>query len=160
MEDVDSPSIVMGQSRGYSPPEQFHPRIPCTASDQYPLAVMVYEAFTGQRPFHITRIPGANPEPLVRKIQGISDKKVQKDIQDAVFKALAYYPRDRHENVKTFAEELEKACFGRIRKQRPPRDRLQKLYQDIAAYDEAIHLNPRNVDAHYNKGNALSELRA
>ena len=28
----------------------------------------------------------------------------------------------------------------------------------MAAYEEAIRLDPQNADAHYNKGNALSEL--
>ena len=70
------------------------------------------------------------PESLVGKIQ-ISEK-VQKKIQDVVFKALEKDPKERYKNVKIFAEELEKACFGRIRKQRLSRKRLQELYQEIA----------------------------
>ena len=89
--------------------------------------------------------------------------KVQKDIQRVVFNALAYRPQERYENVKLFAEELEKACFGCIREKRPPRAHLQNLYQEIADCDEIIRLNPHNTkakaDAHFKKGLAFYNLK-
>ncbi len=159
-QEVDSPSSAKGRSEEYSSPEVYSVSgKPDTRSDPYSAAVMVYELLTGQHPFSGEQPePETKPEPLVGKIDGISEK-VQKNIQKVLFKALAYDPNDRYKNVKIFAEELEKACFGRIRRPRPPRERLQKLYQEIAQHDEVISLNSKDVvSAHFNKGLVLSEL--
>ena len=157
----DEASEVKGYYHGYVAPEVEEGRGQLDPlSDLYPLAVMAYEAFTGKRPFsdHIRR-PETVPIPL-EGIEGISGE-VQQKIQDVIFKALAYDPEERkehYENAKKFAEELEKACFGCIRKKRPSRERMQELYQEIAKHDEAISRNSSNVDAHYQLGKALSEL--
>ena len=163
VKELDSRSIAMGESCGYSPPEQFlgmgRGKL-SSASDQYSLAAMAYEAFTGQRPFFMTcGGDGECPPSLVGKIDGISEE-VQKNIQDAIFKALAYNPDDRYENVKIFAEALEKACFGRIRwERRFLQPHQQNLLHEIEKYQEDIRINPRNADAHYNMGLKLYELK-
>ncbi len=90
VKELDSRSIAMGESCGYSPPEQFlgmgRGKL-SSASDQYSLAAMAYEAFTGQRPFFMTcGGDGECPPSLVGKIDGIS-KEVQRNIQKVIFKA-------------------------------------------------------------------------
>ncbi len=159
---VDSQSMAMGELYGYLPPEQF-PGMGrgklSLLSDQYSLAAMAYEAFTGQCPFFMTCAgDGECPPSLVGKIEGVP-LEVQQHIQDVIFKALAYDQKDRHKNVKIFAEELEKACFGRIRwERRYQQPHQQNRLQEIKKYEEDIRINPRNADAHYNMGLALSDL--
>ena len=138
------------------------------ASDLYQLAVMVYEWLSGELPFRGNHgvilghhLCNHKPESLVGKIQEVPDEEVQKNIQDVVFKALEKDPKERekyYKNIKIFAEELEKACFGCIRKQQLSRKRLQELYQEIAVCDKNIHHNSDDIKAHYKKGKALSEL--
>ena len=103
----------------YAAPEQFHGR-PCRASDQYELGIMVYEWLSGQPPFRGNNIQleyqhrEVDPEPFHERIPGLSPEMEQivLKMEPVVFKALAKDPKDRHENVKIFAEELEKACSG------------------------------------------------
>ena len=102
-----------------------------------------------------------DPQPLVgMKIDGISEE-VQKnaDIQKVFFKALADNPDDRYENVKIFAEELEKACFGRIRwENRDLRVNQQNQYLKIAECEEKLLHDPNDVPAYLDKGIALYNL--
>jgi tetratricopeptide (TPR) repeat protein/serine/threonine protein kinase len=167
---VDDKSAVMGASHGYSPPEQglLEDRGLLKvatgeigfSSDLYSIAAMVYEALTRQIPFKLTRPdPETDPETLVGKIQGVPEGRDQTKIQEVLFKALAYYPEDRcYESVKIFAEELEKACFGRIREKRMLRDYEQDLYQKIAMCDKKLRHNPNDVPANLDKGMALYHL--
>ncbi len=148
VKEIGSQSTERGFTPGYTAPERLYGRY-CPDSDQYSLAVMAYEAFTGRRPWDETS--PSDPLPLVEKIQGVSEK-TQKNIQDVIFKALVYNPDDRHENVKIFAEKLEKACFGRIREKQPLLPHLEILDQKIKEYQKAIDLNPHNADAHLNMG--------
>ena len=100
---------------------------------------MAYEAFTGQRPW-ITRSPEDISAATCWEDPRCFGRSQQK-IQDVIFKALVYNPDDRHENVKIFAEELEKACFGRIRWEKQPlRAHQQNLYQKIKECEEKLHL--------------------
>ena len=105
---------------------------------------MAYELLTGQHPFsdHTSVCLRWFLYHLLG-IDGISEE-VQKNIQDVIFKALAYDPKERkkhYKNVKEFAEALEKACFGYIRKKRLSRDARQDLYQKIARIDKTISLD-------------------
>ena len=101
----------------YMAPEQFHGQ-PCRASDQYELGIIVYEWLCGQPPFqgdHIQleyRHREVDPEPLLGRIPDLSPEMAQivSKMEPVVFKALAKNPEDRHENIKIFAEELEKSC--------------------------------------------------
>ena len=166
---VDDKSKVMGASHGYSSPEQglledrgllkVETGEIGFSSDLYSIAAMVYEALTRQVPFELTRPdPETDPEPL-GKIQDVPEGRDPTKIQEVLFKALAYYPEDRcYESVKIFAEELETACFGRIREKRMLPDYEQNLYQKIAICDEKLRCNPNDVSAHLDKGDALCIL--
>jgi serine/threonine protein kinase len=93
----------------YMAPEQIqaHPR---AASDQYSLAVVVYEWLCGNRPFQGTLTEVAvkqatlPPPPLREKVPAISP-----DVEQVVMTALAKDPKQRFGSVQAFATALEQA---------------------------------------------------
>ncbi len=93
----------------YMAPEQIqsHPR---PASDQYALAVVVYEWLSGDRPFggSFTEVAAKQllnlPPPLHEKVPGIAP-----EVEQVVMKALAKDPKQRFESVLEFATALEQA---------------------------------------------------
>jgi len=93
----------------YMAPEQIqgHPR---AASDQYSLAVVVYEWLCGDRPFQgtLTEVAVKNatvfPPPLHEKVPALSP-----DVEQVVMTALAKDPRQRFGSVLAFANALEQA---------------------------------------------------
>ena len=93
----------------YMAPEQIqaHPR---PASDQYALAVVVYEWLSGTRPFEGTYYELAvkhvsMPPPSLRTIVPTLPARVEQ----VVLTALAKDPKQRFDSVRTFARELEQA---------------------------------------------------
>src|SRR5215472_7604457 len=94
----------------YMAPEQIegHPR---AASDQYALAVVVYEWLCGARPFegslievmvqHLT-MP---PPPLQEK-----GATIPEELEHVVLRALAKDPTARFASVQDFAEVLQEVC--------------------------------------------------
>src|SRR5437588_8935579 len=99
----------MAGTIAYMAPEQIqaHPR---PASDQYSLAIVVYEWVTGERPFHgsFTEIAIKHsvvpPPPLREKLPTISP-----DVEKVVLTALAKDPKERFGSVQSFANALEQA---------------------------------------------------
>ncbi|HEV2580039.1 MAG TPA: serine/threonine-protein kinase [Ktedonobacteraceae bacterium] len=93
----------------YMAPEQIRGR-PRPASDQYSLAVVVYEWLTGDRPFHgsFTEIAVqhtiAPPPPLREKIPGIAP-----EVEYVVLTALAKEPEQRFATIRAFANALQQA---------------------------------------------------
>ena len=93
----------------YIAPEQIegHPR---AASDQYALAVVIYEWLCGVRPFDgsatemIVKQLGAPPPPLREHVPTISA-----EVEQVVLRALAKDPKERYASVAAFATELERA---------------------------------------------------
>ncbi len=93
----------------YMAPEQIqgHPR---PASDQYALAIVVYEWLTGERPFQgaLTELYGQQlfqaPPPLRSKVPNISPA-----VEEVVLTALAKDPKGRFGSVRAFANALEQA---------------------------------------------------
>ena len=93
----------------YMAPEQIQGRARA-ASDQYSLAVTVYQWLTGALPFHgssmeiIGQQLGATPAPLRSLVPAISPVAEQ-----VVLTALAKDPHTRFQSIKTFASELSQA---------------------------------------------------
>jgi peptide/nickel transport system substrate-binding protein len=93
----------------YIAPEQIegHPR---AASDQYALAVVIYEWLCGVRPFDgsatevVVKQLGAPPPPLREHVPTISA-----EVEQVVLRALAKDPKERFASVAAFAAELERA---------------------------------------------------
>ena len=96
----------------YAAPEQFAGRA-VPASDQYSLAVVVYEWLCGDRPFHgnfdqlVVQHYHLNspPPPLHEKIS------ISPTVEQVIMKALAKNPEHRYESVETFANALA-ACLN------------------------------------------------
>lgn len=93
----------------YIAPEQIDGR-PCEASDQYSLAIAVYEWLTGNHPFagseedivyHHFHTP---PHSLRAQVPAIPPA-----VERVVMKALAKDPRRRYSSISKFAAALEKA---------------------------------------------------
>jgi len=93
----------------YLAPEQLQGK-PQPASDQYSLAVVVYEWLCGKRPFNGSPLEIAiqhisKPPPTLREqLPGISSS-----IEETVMRALAKDPQQRYGSVQDFATALERA---------------------------------------------------
>ena len=93
----------------YMAPEQIqaHPR---PASDQYSLAIVVYEWLGGQRPFQGTMteiaVKHANAIPPSLRIYAPDVSPV---VEQVIFKALQKNPQDRFPTILAFAQALEQA---------------------------------------------------
>ncbi len=105
---VQSPNSVAG-TMSYMAPEQIQGHaIP--ASDQYALAVVVYEWLCGVAPFigSYAEIAGQHahtaPLPLRQRVRTISA-----DVEQVVLTALAKDPQQRFRNVQAFANAFEQA---------------------------------------------------
>lgn len=97
-------------SAGYIAPEQIVGK-PRLASDQYSLAVVVYEWLSGRRPFDgtsfleiATQHLYSPPPPLRNFLPSLSPQ-----LEQVVLKALAKEPQQRYASVQDFANALQQA---------------------------------------------------
>ena len=94
----------------YMAPEQFNGK-PRFASDQYSLAVVVYEWLTGVRPFQGSALEIATqhmmhtPDPIRAK-----NPSVPPDAEQVLFTALAKEPQQRFATIQAFANAFQQAC--------------------------------------------------
>jgi serine/threonine protein kinase len=108
-----SPELLSTQEMAgtlpYMAPEQLRGR-PCFASDQYALAIIVYEWLCGVRPFEgpywqlVSQHISALPAPLREK-----DPSLSEAVESVVLRALAKDPEQRYVSVQLFAQALERA---------------------------------------------------
>src|SRR6266568_48017 len=92
-----APELILGQ--------------PCPASDQYALAVMVYEWLSGQRPFggsaaylsnqHLYVVPASLCE---------RHPEIPREVEQVIFKGLSKEPSQRFVDVLSFATAFAQAC--------------------------------------------------
>lgn len=111
----------------YMAPEQIHGR-PCPASDQYALAVMVYEWLCGRLPFqgsaselsnqHLYTSPAFPPE---------QQAVLPQAVQQVVLHALSKDPAQRFVDVLSFATAMEEAAHTALTQ--PVQAQLQALPQ-------------------------------
>ncbi len=93
----------------YMAPEQIQGKT-VLASDQYALAIVVYEWLSGDRPFHgsymevVSQQISATPPPPREKVPGILS-----DVEQVVLTALAKDPQRRFGRIEAFANALEQA---------------------------------------------------
>lgn len=94
----------------YIAPEQIYGK-PRPASDQYALAITVYQWLSGELPFQgsstevIAQHLAATPPPLRSK-----DPSISPELEQVVMTALAKDPKDRFANVEAFATALTQVC--------------------------------------------------
>lgn len=93
----------------YTAPEQNQGK-PCPASDQYALAIVVYEWLTGERPFQGSplAVMWQHYKDAPPSLQGINPE-VPARVEQVIFKALAKAPEDRFPSIMHFAEALHTA---------------------------------------------------
>src|SRR6266699_6764871 len=94
-------------TRDYMAPEQIRGQ-PGPASDQYALAVMVYQWLSGQLPFQGSAPSRANEH---RSLASLSElhPDISSSVEEVVFKALSKDPQSRFVDVLSFATALEEA---------------------------------------------------
>jgi serine/threonine protein kinase len=92
----------------YMAPEQFQGK-PCEASDQYALAIIVYEWLTGQLPFRGDTFFSIGMQHLSAPVPPLSEKnpEISRELEQIVSKALAKDPKERFYTVQDFAVALE-----------------------------------------------------
>jgi len=124
----------------YMAPEQFQGH-PHRASDQYALGVVVYEWFTGDRPFHGSFSEIASQHlfvpspPLRQKVPTISS-----EVEQVVLAALAKDPKQRFGSVRAFAAALEQACLAA--QGSPTIVQSEPLLPPIVAFSLSQHIWP------------------
>lgn len=100
-------TMKVGGTIAYMPSEQLDGN-PCFASDQYALAIVLYEWLSGSYPFHGTALEIAiqhtrrQPPSLIEQVPGLPV-----EIEAALFKALAKDPHDRFPSVQDFMLALQ-----------------------------------------------------
>jgi serine/threonine protein kinase len=112
---TESQTIVeLAGTLPYIAPEQLQ-GLPRPASDQYSLAVVVYEWITGSRPFQgtfaevISQHMVRTPSPLYGHFPEITQ-----GIENVIFKALSKEPHDRFPTIQDFAYALEQAYQEKV----------------------------------------------
>ncbi|GHO93683.1 hypothetical protein KSF_037310 [Reticulibacter mediterranei] len=112
---TESQTIVeLAGTLPYIAPEQLQ-GLPRPASDQYSLAVVVYEWITGSRPFQgtfaevISQHMVRTPSPLYGHFPEITP-----GIENVIFKALSKEPHDRFPSIQDFAYALEQAYQEKV----------------------------------------------
>lgn len=93
----------------YMAPEQWRGHA-VPATDQYALAIMIYELLSGQAPFR------GGPEQLMYQHFSVQPEPpsrynplLSKDVDDIILKALAKKPEDRFWSITAFAQALQQA---------------------------------------------------
>ena len=115
----------------YASPEQVRGETMTTASDVYSLGVVLYELFTGQRPYSLT---SRRPDEIARAITAqeptrpstaIKDREsadsritnhdsraLRGDLDNIVLKAIRKEPERRYQSVRQFSEDIERHLRG------------------------------------------------
>jgi tetratricopeptide (TPR) repeat protein len=129
---------ALGGSPGYMAPEQWLGK-PRPASDQYALAILVYEWLLGERPFagsfqELFRQHLQVPPPSLRQKQ----PELSAGLEQIVLQALAKDAHQRFESVRAFAQALTATCqYGLappvLTAPQPPASPLPTMIQERSA---------------------------
>lgn len=97
-------SAIVGTPR-YMAPEQWRGERADARSDQFAFAVALCEALYGEHPFG-GRTDGTSECSPVERLPIFRTSRVAQDVRDALVKALAREPSDRHESLRDLALAL------------------------------------------------------
>src|SRR6266566_7030494 len=143
----------------YMAPEQFR-GLASREGDQYALGCIAYEILTGQKPFtasdmvsmmykHVSEQPVA-PRDL--------NPRLPTHIEQAILTAMAKERKARHADVAMFIAALRKSAQQWFEEGTTFRN-LKRYQEALAAFEQAIRLDPNFALAYNNKGNALGNLK-
>lgn len=105
----------------YASPEQVRGEPIGTASDIYALGVLLYELCVGERPY---RFPSGAPAEIERivctvtpprpsaRVQPDRRRRIDRDIDHVILKAMAKSPADRYASCAQFADDLRRYLGG------------------------------------------------
>lgn len=98
----------------YMAPEQWRGEQLSPATDQYALAIVVYQVLTGQLPFngdttHAFMYQHLEKDP---EMPHVVRRDLPKDISDVLLRALAKQPQARYPTMTAFAQDFERAASG------------------------------------------------
>jgi serine/threonine protein kinase len=124
----------------YMAPEQYR-GYPCFASDQYALAVVVYEWICGVRPFQGPPI-GLAFQHMNTPPQRLRDHlpELSEAVERVIFKALAKNPAERFERIEEFAHALRQAI--QASPEQVPRLACDPQSEPLGRDTESVHLEP------------------
>ncbi len=110
LDDFSKINSHVGNTR-YMAPEQWNMKA-CPASDQYGLAITIYEWLCGQRPFDGDSREAIREQHIHTAPPSLREKvaTISADVEKVVLKALAKNPEDRFTSITEFANALEQAC--------------------------------------------------
>ncbi len=149
----------------YMAPEQFQGDV-SKKSDQYALGCIAYQLLTGQKPFLLP--PDANwlawgykhsTEQPVAPTQ--LNPQLPEHIEQAILKAMAKERSERHVDVAAFITALSTPQKTKEQWLIEGNDHYNagRYEEALAAYEQAIRLDPNYAFAHWGKGNVLRDLK-
>lgn len=149
----------------YMPPEQFE-GFASRRSDQYALACIAYELFTGQPPF-----TAAHPVALWSKHQNEQPRPlteinpaVPAHIERAILTALAKKREDRYHDVASFVSDLLTPRTSALKSSKTKQEWVDdgntlfnagRYMEALNAFDRAIRIDPTYADAYEGRGSVL-----
>jgi tetratricopeptide (TPR) repeat protein len=148
----------------YMAPEQFDGEI-SKKSDQYALGCIAYELFTGHRLFDVPENAPWIAWAYKHKMEPpIPPRKVNpalpQHIEQAILQAMAKDRASRHADVSAFINALrEQKTKEQWLKEGEAHSSAKRYGEALAAYEQAIRLDPTDALAYRKKGVALEYLQ-
>ncbi len=149
----------------YMPPEQFE-GFASRRSDQYALACIAYELFTGQPPFNAghpialwNKHQNEQPRPL-REINAT----IPEHIEQAILTALSKKREDRYHDVASFISALLTPHTAPLKSNKTKQEWVDdgntlfnegRYMESLNAFDRAIRLDTTYADAYEGRGSVL-----
>src|SRR5579859_7980732 len=141
-----------GGTPAYMAPEQFE-GIVSTKSDQYTLACIAYEMLTGIHPFASAHQSIEAVWYQHAKVQPTPptqfNPEIPRHVERAILMALSKQRADRYVDIDAFLAALQEV----------PDPQNEAYYEQLAACEQAIVLEPDNAELYKQKGNLLCALK-
>ncbi|GAC1651457.1 MAG: hypothetical protein NVS4B12_22250 [Ktedonobacteraceae bacterium] len=149
----------------YMPPEQFE-GFASRRSDQYALACIAYELFTGQPPFtagHPVALWSKHQNELPRPLTEINPT-VPAHIEKAILTALSKKREDRYHDVASFVSDLLTPRTSALKSSKTKQEWVDdgntlfntgRYMEALNAFDRAIRIDPTYADAYEGRGSVL-----
>jgi serine/threonine protein kinase len=150
----------MGGTASYMAPEQFQGKAR-PASDQYALAVVVYEWLCGVRPFEGNFVEvcaqhmAVEPQPLRQKLPTLSA-----GVERVVMKALEKDPKQRFDSIQAFAAAFEEAAEEKTTASDIESVPTAVLLEHMMASSEHVEEQEKVVANHQSKPPQLESLHS